>query len=179
MASSIGRTSRLSVSNVLSVFRYSARSSLEDSMVASPLCELRGLQSSQAELRTYLNALWGNGAIDSHSSQFIAPQDIPRSGKNTHEPTVVRGCYPPGHCRARNIPPRRTGTVGNPATSQLLTRHGEKLVQLFNAPIAHAFVLPVWHVVQGLGMPDCSVSTGETNRNVCAATKLSLMVCSI
>src|SRR5260370_28501357 len=29
-----------------------------------------------------------------------------------------------------------------------------------------------------IGSPDCCVSTGEINRNVCALTKLSLIVCS-
>ena len=53
---------------------------------------------------------------------------------------------------------------------QLLTRHGDTFDHFFNSVIAQVFVLSVWHDVQGFGMPDCSLSTGETNRNVCAAT---------
>jgi len=53
---------------------------------------------------------------------------------------------------------------------QLPTRHGDTFDHFFNSVIAQAFVLSVWHEVQGFGMPDCSVSTGEINRNVCAAT---------
>ena len=57
-----------------------------------------------------------------------------------------------------------------PLVYQLPTRHGDTFDHFFNSEIAQVFVLPVWHAVQGLGMPDCSVSTGEIKRNVCAAT---------
>jgi hypothetical protein len=48
-------------------------------------------------------------------------------------------------------------------------RHGETLSQWRRALIAQAFDLPAWQVVQGFGIPDCSVLTGEINWVVCAA----------
>jgi hypothetical protein len=59
---------------------------------------------------------------------------------------------------------------GIPLVCQLPMRHGDTFDHFFNSVIAQGFVLSAWHEVQGFGMPDCSVSTGEINRNVCAAT---------
>jgi hypothetical protein len=51
----------------------------------------------------------------------------------------------------------------------LPTRNGETLSQRRRALIAQAFDLPAWQEVQGFGIPDCSVLTGEINWVVCAA----------
>lgn len=77
------------------------------------------------------------------------------------------------------IAPSLAHSLSTRLPHQLLTRQGEALDHFLNSVIAQAFVLSVWHDVHGFGMPDRSVSTGEMNRNVWAATKLSLMVCSI
>lgn len=62
---------------------------------------------------------------------------------------------------------------------QLPTRQGDIFGHFFNSAIAQEFDLPVWHEVQGFGIPDRSVSAGDMNRKVCAATLLSLIVCSM
>ncbi len=43
---------------------------------------------------------------------------------------------------------------------------GEKFVQPFNSFEAQLVDLSLWHDVQGLVMPDCSVSLGVIKRNV-------------
>ncbi len=51
--------------------------------------------------------------------------------------------------------------------------------QVLSWAVAQALDLPEWQEVQGLGMPERSVSDGVMNRKVWALTKLPLMVCSI
>src|SRR5437764_15011129 len=58
-------------------------------------------------------------------------------------------------------------------------RQGEAVPHPLNSFVAQSVDLSLWHEVQGFGIPDCSVSTGVINRNVCALAKLSLIVCSI
>ena len=52
------------------------------------------------------------------------------------------------------------------AENQFATRQGDVVVQLFSCPVAQAVPLSLWHDVQGFGMPETSVSSGEMNRNV-------------
>jgi hypothetical protein len=60
-----------------------------------------------------------------------------------------------------------------------LTLHGDTVAHFFNSSVAQRVDLSAWQEVQGFGIPDLSVSAGVMNRNVCALTKLSLIVCSI
>jgi hypothetical protein len=53
---------------------------------------------------------------------------------------------------------------------QLLTRHGDTEVHSLSCCLAQSLDLSLWHEVHGFGMPDCSVSSGDMKRNVCAAT---------
>lgn len=59
------------------------------------------------------------------------------------------------------------------------TIQGEIEVHWRSWDLAQVVDLSLWQEVQGLGMPDCSVSRGEMKRKVWAATKLSLTVSSI
>ena len=56
---------------------------------------------------------------------------------------------------------------------------GDSVDYSFNSSVAQSVDLSAWHDVQGFGIPDCPVSVGVMKRNVCALTRLSLMVCSI
>jgi len=60
-----------------------------------------------------------------------------------------------------------------------LTRHGETPGQLFIVSRAHAVVLSVWQLVQGLGILYSSVFAGEMKLKVWLRTLMSAMVCSI
>src|SRR6185437_7178346 len=116
-----------------------------------------------------------DGAIPERRSDTL------RVGRDDHKgPTVLRlprilafGCRRSGEDRRASK--RELFQDG----THSVTRHGEVLDQERSWSSAQVVVLPVWQEVQGLGMPDCSVASGEMKRKVWAATKLSLMVCSM
>lgn len=66
-----------------------------------------------------------------------------------------------------------------PECTDQFIRHAERSGQRRNSSVAHAVVLSVWHVVQGLGILYLSVIAGVINANVCARTFTSAMVVSI
>lgn len=59
------------------------------------------------------------------------------------------------------------------------TRQWETSGHFLSSSSAHAVDLPVWQLVQGLGMLNLSVIEGEMNLNVWLRTLTSAMVCSI
>src|SRR5471030_1893546 len=58
-------------------------------------------------------------------------------------------------------------------------RQGDISFQPRKASVAHAVPLSAWHPAQPFGIFNRSPSAGEINRNVCARTLTSAMVCSI
>jgi hypothetical protein len=69
--------------------------------------------------------------------------------------------------------------MANSVSSHCPTRHGENSGQLFNAAVAQALVLSLWHVVHGFGTFNDSVVAGLMNLNVWLRTMTSAIVCSI
>ncbi len=58
-------------------------------------------------------------------------------------------------------------------------RQGDRSFQPFNASVAHAVVLSVWHRLQAFGIFNASLSAGVMNLKVWARTFTSAIVCSI
>ncbi len=71
------------------------------------------------------------------------------------------------------------GTVWVIPRNKVPTRQGERSGHCCIASIAQAADLSVWHSVQGLGIPYCSVLAGEMKANVCARTLMFPSVVSI
>src|SRR5579884_720774 len=58
-------------------------------------------------------------------------------------------------------------------------RHGDTFDHFASAAAAHPGGSCEWQIVHGFGTFSVSVVTGVMNRNVCARTLMSAMVCSI